>query len=131
MPTATENQRAATEAVQFTDRVRIRKSLPRWSDLPRPLLLTMATLFAGAAILYGSLWMYNVRRSPLVELGFDNKYNPAMNAEDVLSVLPDSPAERAGLRAKTPIVAIKGGNLDPTAPLEKTWRRARPTNSDE
>src|SRR5712671_2748408 len=106
MPTATENQRAATGAVECSDRVRRRKSLPRWSDLPRPFLLTLATLFAGAAILYGSLWMYNVRRSPLVELGFDNQYTAGANAEDVLSVIPGSPAERAGLRANDRIVAV-------------------------
>jgi sigma-B regulation protein RsbU (phosphoserine phosphatase) len=126
MPTTTENQRGATGAVQYSNRVRRRKSLPRWSDLPRPLLLTLATLFAGAAILYGSLWMYNVRRSPLVELGFDNQYNAGANAEDVLSVIPGSPAERAGLRANDRIVAVNGRSLDPTAPLEETWMRARP-----
>src|SRR5437899_3148230 len=123
MAIATEKEPVATPAVQHPDQILRRKSLPRWSDLPRPFLLVLATLFAGAAILYGSLWMYNVRRSPLVELGFNNQYNAAANAEEVLSVVPGSPAERAGLRANDRIIAVNGRRLDPTAPLEATWMR--------
>jgi sigma-B regulation protein RsbU (phosphoserine phosphatase) len=125
MVTATEKPET-TGAVQYPGEVRRRKSLPRWSDLPRPLLLVLATLFAAAAVLYGSLWMYNVRRSPLVELGFDNQYNAAANAEEVLSVVPGSPAEHAGLRANDRIIAVNGRPLDPTAPLEETWMSAHP-----
>jgi len=62
MAIATEKQQTATGAVQYPGQIRTRKSLPPWSNLPRPFLLVLATLFAGAAILYGSLWMYNVRR---------------------------------------------------------------------
>ena len=100
--------------------------MPRWSALPRSFLATLATLFAATAVLYGSLWMYNVRRSPLVELGFENQYNATANSEDVLGVVPGSPAERAGLRAGDRIVAVNGRPLDPTAPLEATWMGARP-----
>jgi len=98
----------------------------RWSDLPRPFLLTLATLFAGAG---NPLWLaVDVQRSPvsLVELGFDNQYNAGANAEDVLSVIPGSRQRVPDCGANDRIVAVNGLPLDPTAPLEETWMRARP-----
>ncbi len=69
----------------------------------KPFLATLATLLAVVAIVYGSLWMYAVRRSrPAVELGFNNHHNPQYDerthSQSVEDVVAGSPAERAGLR---------------------------------
>ncbi len=109
----------------------------------KPLLATLATLFAVVAIAYGSLWMYGVRRSrPAVELGFNKHHNPQYDekthSQSVDDVEEGSPAERAGLRVGDRVIGINGGALDtdiastdaylygrPGDPVELTVDRAR------
>jgi hypothetical protein len=69
------------------------------ASLLKPFLATLATLLAVVAIVYGSLWMYAVRRSrPAVELGFNNHHNPQYDerthSQSVGDVVEGGPAER-------------------------------------
>ena len=66
--------------------------------LPKPFLAVLATLFATTATLHSGLWVFSASRPIAVELGFDNKYVPAMHAQLVQSVVPGSPAELAGMK---------------------------------
>jgi len=95
----------------------------RWSQLPRPFLLGMATLFAVATILYSCLWMYVVRHPAAVELGFDPQYLSTSHSLAVEEVLKGSPAEQAGLRAGDRIIAVNGRRLETMKPFEEVWYR--------
>jgi sigma-B regulation protein RsbU (phosphoserine phosphatase) len=75
----------------------------------RPLLLVVAILFAAATIVYSIGWMYYIRDSLQVEVGMDT--NPLSTGLEIRDVWPDSPAQRAGLRAKDVITAINGQNV--------------------
>jgi sigma-B regulation protein RsbU (phosphoserine phosphatase) len=103
----------------------------RWSSLPHRLLLTLATVFAAAAIGYSSLWMYLERTpGPLVELGFNNSHNEQFDKRShsikVGDVVPDSPAERGGLRAGDQIVGVNGKALMTSAPYDDAYARGKP-----
>src|SRR5208282_4929208 len=52
------------------------KSMRKFAKLSKLLLVTLATLFAAATILYSGLWMYGTANhwQAGVELGFDNEY---------------------------------------------------------
>lgn len=100
-------------------------------SFPKPLLATLAIVFAGIAILYGSLWMYAVRRSSAgVELGFNNHHNPAYDekthSQSVEDVTVGSPAERAGLRAGDRIVGVNGKALDRDIASTEAYTRGQP-----
>ena len=103
----------------------------RWSQLPRPFLLGMATLFAVATILYSCLWMYVVRHPAAVELGFDPQYLSTSHSLAVEEVLKGSPAEQAGLRAGDRIIAVNGRRLETMKPFEEVWYRSQPGDSVE
>src|ERR1700739_1003695 len=103
----------------------------RWSSLPHRLLLTLAIVFAGAAIVYASLWMY-IERTPgsKVELGFNNhhvtKFDGTTHCLAVGDVVPNSPAEHAGLRAGDRIIGVNGQALTTSAPFDQAYARAKP-----
>jgi sigma-B regulation protein RsbU (phosphoserine phosphatase) len=106
----------------------------RWSSLPHRFLVALASLFAAAAIVYSSLWMYLERTpGPTVELGFNNthyeRFNERTHSIKVGDVLPGSPAERAGLEAGDQIVAINGKALITTAPYDEAYARGKPGGS--
>ncbi|HTV64180.1 MAG TPA: SpoIIE family protein phosphatase [Bryocella sp.] len=95
----------------------------------RPLLLTLAVVFAVATIVYSAAWMYYVRRSELpVEVGIDTQPSPP--GMIVTHVWNGSPAEKAGLEPKDVITAIDGRSV--VAPqscsqtLFQVWYDARP-----
>jgi phosphoserine phosphatase RsbU/P len=92
----------------------------------KPLLLTLATIFAAATVLYTALWMYNTGWRPQVELGFDNEYLPAEHCELVKSTQPGSPIEAAGVRAGDRIVAIDGQPLKNAFSLPDAWALHHP-----
>jgi len=100
-------------------------------SLPKPLLIVLATLFAATTTLYSVLWMYGERRLPTVELGFDNEYVAPEHYELVRSVLNDSPAQKAGLRAGDRILGINGRPLENAYSLSEVWARHRPGDSVE
>jgi phosphoserine phosphatase RsbU/P len=97
----------------------------------KPFLATLATLFAVVAIVYGSIWMYVVRRSqPAVELGFNNHHNPQYDdrthSQSVEDVMEGSPAERTGLRVGDRIIGVNGRALDTDISSTEAYVRGRP-----
>jgi phosphoserine phosphatase RsbU/P len=102
----------------------------RWSSLPRPFLATLATVFAAAAVLHGSLWMYEERHAIGVELGFNKLHNEQYDARThsiaVGDVVQGSPAERAGLRPEDRIIGVNGQALDTSTPYDEAYARGRP-----
>ena len=97
----------------------------------KPLLATLATLFAVVAITYGSLWMYAVRyQGPRVELGFNILHNPQYDekthSQSVEDVAEGSPAERAGLRVGDRVIGINGRVLDTDIASDQAYVRGRP-----
>ena len=97
----------------------------------KPFLATLAVLFAGVAIIYGSLWMYAVRRSsPPVELGFNNHHNPEYDekthSQAVEDVTEGSPAERADLRPGDRVIAVNGQALNINIASTEAYTRGRP-----
>src|SRR6516225_9275250 len=96
----------------------------------KPLLTTVAVLFAICAILYSTLWtLYGNQESP-VELGFDNQYMPANHSQLVQSVVPGSPAERAGMKPGDRIIRINGAQLEEDS-LIRVWFQHKPGDSVE
>ena len=103
----------------------------RWSSLPHRFLLALATVFAAAAISYSFLWMYLERTpGPLVELGFNNTHSEQFDKRShfikVGDVMPDSPAERAGLRPGDHIVGVNGRALITPAPYDEAYAQGKP-----
>jgi membrane-associated protease RseP (regulator of RpoE activity) len=84
-------------------------------------------MFAAAAIVYASFWMY-IERTPgsKVELGFNNhhanEYDGTTQCMKVGDVVPNSPAERAGLRAGDRIIGVNGQPLTTSRPTQKRFR---------
>lgn len=81
--------------------------------------------------MYAALWMYNARYpGKQVELGFnhqhDERYNDKTHSVTVGDVVPDSPAERAGLRAGDRIIGVNGKLLDTSAPYDEAYGRSKP-----
>ena len=102
---------------------------PSRTAMIRPLLLTLAVIFATATLVYSVAWMYYVRKSSLpVEIGIDNLSTP--NGILVTNVWKDSPAQIAGLRAKDLIIAIDGRSTVAPASwsrvLFRIWNTSQP-----
>ncbi len=89
-----------------------------------------AIVFAAAAVLYSAAWMYYVRQTPpqaAVELGFQNDRRQELGCEFIVSVVPNSPAEHAGLKPDDCITAVNGHSLAASsAPMTAIWMAARP-----
>ncbi len=94
----------------------------------RPVLLAAAILLGIATVVYSAAWMYCVRRAPQVEIGIDESYSSA--GVEIDNVRPNTPAEKAGLKAHDRIVAINGRRADSSAAwngaLYRVWLRAKP-----
>lgn len=95
----------------------------------KPLLATLAILFAACTIFYSALWTLYGEQPVAVELGFDNKYTPGDHSQLVRSVIPGSPAERAGLKAGDRIVRINGEPLKREDALVRIWLQHQPGDS--
>ena len=99
------------------------------SRLPRPVLAVLALLYATATLLYSTLWMTAMHRSPglpAVELGFSNSYLAFEHAELVRSVMKDSPAEKAGMLPGDRIVAVNGERVESADFTRQEWSRHKP-----
>ena len=74
--------------------------------------------------------MYYVRQQApqaAVELGFQNDYRQDLGGDLITSVVPNSPAERAGLKPNDCIVAVNGSSLAASrSPEVATWMAAQP-----
>src|SRR5258708_8061782 len=94
----------------------------RWSSLPHRMLLTLATVFAAAAIFYSCIWMY-VERTPgsRVELGFNsqhiNQYDGNTHCMKCSHVVPNSPAEHAGFPSGARVILVTGQALTASPPF--------------
>jgi phosphoserine phosphatase RsbU/P len=103
----------------------------RWSPLPHRFLVTLAIAFAAAAIFYSGIWMYVERTAvPRVELGFNskhiNQYDGNTHCMKVSDVVPNSPAERAGLRAGDRIIGVDGQMLTTSGPFDQAYAAGKP-----
>jgi sigma-B regulation protein RsbU (phosphoserine phosphatase) len=94
----------------------------------KPILVLAALLFAACAIFYSALWALYSEQPVPVELGFDNKYLPADHSQLVQSIIPGSPAERAGIKTGDRIVRINGAALQEDS-LILTWLQHKPGDS--
>ena len=65
-----------------------------------------------------------------MELGFDNQYMPAEHSQLVQSVVPGSPAERAGMKPGDRIIRINGVPLEEDT-LIRVWSQHKPGDSVE
>jgi len=86
----------------------------------KPLLASVAILFATCTILYSALWTLYGNHPLPVELGFDNKYLPGEHSRLVQSVEPGSPAEQAGMKPGDRIIRINGARLEEDS-LVRVW----------
>src|SRR5437016_4572173 len=84
-----------------------------FTSLPRPLLLTLAILFA-ATTAYSIVWMVHVH--DVVGFGTDIRWTATHEAE-VREVERGSLAWQAGLRSYDRIVAVNGESLDNPSPF--------------
>src|SRR5271154_4586993 len=105
--------------------------MSRWFSLPRPFLAALAAVFAAAAVLYASVWMYVERYpGPRGELGYNKLHNEQFDERahsiKVGDVAQGSPAELAGLRAGDRIIGVNGRRLSTSAPFEQVYFRGRP-----
>ncbi len=90
----------------------------------------LAILFAGCTIFYSALWTLYAEQVVPVELGFDNKYLPEDHSQLVQSVVPGSPAERAGIKAGDRISRINGAPLEADS-LVRIWIQHKPGDNVE
>lgn len=97
----------------------------------RPLLLTLAVIFAVATVVYSVSWMYYQRVVLPVEVGMDTDPSPA--GMIVKNVWKSSPAEKSGMRVHDVITAINGrSTVAPAAcgqVLDQVWIASRPGDS--
>jgi hypothetical protein len=94
-------------------------------------LLAAAPVFAAATVVYVWQWLAAVQldRPAPVELGINCPYQPAQRAFVVTSVMPGSPAERAGLRAGDAMVAFDGRHVETAQDQDKAWNQHQPGDS--
>lgn len=96
----------------------------------RPLLMTLAILFAAVTILYSVAWMYYVRANITVEVGMDA--DPLSTGLQIKDVWPNTPAQAAGLQARDIITGINGEKVAGEmglANLNVIWYHAHPGDS--
>ena len=93
----------------------------RFTSLPRPMLLTLAVLFATATATYSLIWLFQIRHSVAFVGTTSLVYSKADGSMRVAGVVGGSPAERAGLRADDRIVAINGKTLQSIGPYYEAF----------
>jgi phosphoserine phosphatase RsbU/P len=99
-----------------------------WPGWARALRLFAALALASCTLLYTGLWMAAVRASkpPAVELGYDDAYRPSDHSVMVRNVIPNSPAQRAGMRAGDRIVRVNGAPIEDAGFVARIWKQHQP-----
>jgi phosphoserine phosphatase RsbU/P len=100
-------------------------------NVPRPLLIAAALVFAAITAFYSVLWMRDAQYpSNQVEIGFnagrDTRLDPVTKCIQVYNVIPDSPAENSGMRAGDRIIALNNRPLTTFLPFQEIWNRSKP-----
>lgn len=90
------------------------------ASVPRPLLLTLALVFAAVTIAYSAVWMY-AARSPAAQLGAVWEYSALTRSFRITTVGAGTEAERAGLQVGDRIVAANGQPFDGSSIDAVTW----------
>ena len=91
---------------------------------PRPLLFTLAVLFAAATVLYSAIWMYAVRWDTKVFLGVEYQHSASTRSSRITGVAAGSAAEQAGLAVDDQVVAVDGRSLGARYGFhDAVWRR--------
>ncbi len=96
--------------------------MPRFTSLPRPVLLALAVLLAAAMLLHSALWMYYIRWQPRIYLGIRYGQLPQAEALGIAGVAPKSPAAEAGLQAGDRILSINGRPTNTLFPYHDVLR---------
>ena len=91
--------------------------MPTSISLPRVSLYCLAILFAAAFTLYSVLWVFHVSRWAPGPGILSYEYSATDRFIRVDEVLPESPAEQAGLRPGDRIVGINGRKLTSLLPF--------------
>jgi sigma-B regulation protein RsbU (phosphoserine phosphatase) len=99
------------------------------------LLQGVAVVFCLATAAYALAWMFDAHHPNIheVEIGInhsrDTFFDPATFSIPIFNVMPESPAEQAGLRAGDQIIALNGHTLESYALLGKVWSHSQPGDS--
>ncbi len=86
----------------------------------------LALIFSVLLAVYSIMWMRAIRTPPAATLGFELRYRPVAARLDVVNIVPDGPAARAGLRKDDRIRAVDGAPITSNEPLLALRSRARP-----
>ena len=85
-----------------------------------------ALAFGVTALCYASIWTYFTQQEAGAFLGITSSYDGWARSLEVTAIIPESPAERAGLQPGDWIAAINGHPLDTQAPFWDHVTRGRP-----
>ena len=96
--------------------------MPRFTSLPRPVLLALAVLLGAAMLLHSALWMYYIRWQPSVYLGTHPGQLPRAGELVIAGVTPKSPAAQAGLETGDRILSINGRPMNTLFPYYDVLR---------
>lgn len=99
--------------------------MPRFTSLPRPVLLVLAVLLAAAMLLHSALWMYYIRWQPRIDLGIHAGRLPQAEALVIASVDPKGPAAQLGLETGDRILSINGRPMNTLFPYYDVLRHGR------
>ena len=92
----------------------------------------LALLFCAATSAYAITWIVDQHHPSIsqVEIGInqatDTFFNSTTASVPIYNVIPNSPAERAGLRAGDQIIALNGHALESYELMGKIWSRSHP-----
>jgi len=102
----------------------------RFLSSRKPILATLAILFAAIALLYSALFFLYGNAELPVELGFDNQYQAGDHSQLIESVYPGSPAEQAGMKPGDRIIRINGAQVDEDT-MTRVWAQEKPGDGVE